>query len=65
MYWCYWTLARPFYAQEWEEKFRNAMINNAQLDNDKCQLTYQVEQLKDVRADITEQLTQLKVTHLH
>ncbi|XP_047736320.1 myosin-1 isoform X3 [Hyalella azteca] len=49
--------------RELEEKFRGAMISNAQLDNEKTQLTYQVELLKDVRADITEQLTQLKKEH--
>ncbi|KAA0201610.1 hypothetical protein HAZT_HAZT005344 [Hyalella azteca] len=52
-----------FMFQELEEKFRGAMISNAQLDNEKTQLTYQVELLKDVRADITEQLTQLKKEH--
>jgi hypothetical protein len=30
-----------------EEKFRKAMVANAGLDNDKAQLTYQVESLKD------------------
>lgn len=33
--------------KEMEEKFRKAMIANAQLDNDKAAQTYQLELLKD------------------
>lgn len=33
--------------KELEEKFRKAMIANAQLDNDKTAQTYQLELLKD------------------
>lgn len=33
--------------KELEEKFRKAMIANAQLDNDKSAQTYQLELLKD------------------
>lgn len=33
--------------KEVEEKFRKAMIANAQLDNDKAAQTYQLELLKD------------------
>lgn len=33
--------------KEVEEKFRKAMIANAQLDNDKSAQTYQLELLKD------------------
>jgi hypothetical protein len=33
--------------KEYEEKFRKAMIANAQLDNDKTSQTYQLELLKD------------------
>lgn len=44
-------LLAPFYNQhelkEVEEKFRKAMIANAQLDNDKSAQTYQLELLKD------------------
>lgn len=40
-----------FYQQhelkEVEDKFRKAMIANAQLDNDKAAQTYQLELLKD------------------
>lgn len=44
-------LLKPFSSQhelkEVEEKFRKAMIANAQLDNDKAAQTYQLELLKD------------------
>lgn len=33
--------------KEVEDKFRKAMIANAQLDNDKAAQTYQLELLKD------------------
>lgn len=33
--------------KEVEDKFRKAMITNAQLDNDKAAQTYQLELLKD------------------
>uniref|UniRef100_A0A8D8S1D4 Leucine-rich repeat flightless-interacting protein 2 n=1 Tax=Cacopsylla melanoneura TaxID=428564 RepID=A0A8D8S1D4_9HEMI len=33
--------------KELEEKFRKAMVQNAQLDNEKCTATYEVELLKD------------------
>jgi hypothetical protein len=38
---------RPNELKEYEEKFRKAMIANAQLDNDKTSQTYQLELLKD------------------
>lgn len=44
-----------------EEKFRKAMILNAQLDNDKASFSYQLELLKDKLEDFQEQYTQLQV----
>lgn len=38
--------------KEVEERFRKAMIANAQLDNDKAAHTYQLELFKD-RYDVT------------
>lgn len=44
-----------------EEKFRKAMIQTAQLDNEKSSLTYQVELLKDRLEDMEEAHAQLQV----
>jgi predicted ribosome quality control (RQC) complex YloA/Tae2 family protein len=44
-----------------EEKFRKAMIQTAQLDNEKSSLTYQVELLKDRLEDLEEAHSQLQV----
>ncbi len=41
--------------KEVEEKFRKAMVANAGLDNDKSQLTYQVDLLKDRLEETEEQ----------
>lgn len=49
--------------KELEEKFRKAMIANAQLDNDKAAQTYQLELLKDRIEELEEELTQLKREH--
>ena len=38
-----------------EEKFRKAMVANAGLDNEKAQLTYQVDLLKDQLEEKEEQ----------
>ena len=38
-----------------EEKFRKAMVANAGLDNEKAQLTYQVDLLKDQLEETEEQ----------
>lgn len=38
-----------------EEKFRKAMVTNASLDNEKAQLTYQVDLLKDQLEEREEQ----------
>lgn len=45
-----------------EEKFRKAMILNAQLDNDKAALGYQLELLKDRIEELQEEYAQLQVT---
>nr|CAD7452651.1 unnamed protein product [Timema tahoe] len=46
--------------KEVEDKFRKAMIQNAQLDNEKASLTYQVELLKDRLEDLEESHSQLQ-----
>lgn len=48
--------------KETEEKFRKAMILNAQLDNDKAALAYQLELLKDRIEELHEEYSQLQVT---
>lgn len=47
--------------KEVEEKFRKAMILNAQLDNDKAALGYQLELLKDRIEELQEEYAQLQV----
>ncbi|XP_076266641.1 leucine-rich repeat flightless-interacting protein 2 isoform X3 [Rhynchophorus ferrugineus] len=49
--------------KEVEEKFRKAMIANAQLDNDKTSQTYQLELLKDRLEELEEEHSQLKREH--
>jgi len=49
--------------KEVEEKFRKAMIQTAQLDNEKSSLTYQVELLKDRLEDLEEAHSQLQREH--
>ncbi|XP_060528025.1 leucine-rich repeat flightless-interacting protein 2 isoform X2 [Cylas formicarius] len=49
--------------KEVEEKFRKAMIANAQLDNDKAAQTYQLELLKDRLEELEEDQSQLKREH--
>lgn len=44
-----------------EEKFRKAMVQNAQLDNEKAAVTYMVELYKDKYTDIEEELMHIKV----
>lgn len=41
---------------EAEEKYRKAMVSNAQLHNDKSTLMYQVEMLKEELSDMEELL---------
>lgn len=49
--------------KELEEKFRKAMITNAQLDNEKATLTYEVDLVKDRFTDLEESNTQLSKEH--
>lgn len=43
-----------------EERFRKAMIANAQLDNDRASQTYQIQLLKDKLEDMEESYSQLQ-----
>ncbi|XP_051507322.1 leucine-rich repeat flightless-interacting protein 2 isoform X4 [Myxocyprinus asiaticus] len=45
---------------EVEEKYKKAMVSNAQLDNDKGNLIYQVDTLKDVIEEMEEQMSELR-----
>ncbi|XP_031435334.1 leucine-rich repeat flightless-interacting protein 2 isoform X2 [Clupea harengus] len=45
---------------EVEEKYKKAMVSNAQLDNDKANLIYQVDTLKDVIEEMEEQSSEMK-----
>ncbi|XP_059373040.1 leucine-rich repeat flightless-interacting protein 2-like isoform X2 [Carassius carassius] len=44
---------------EVEEKYKKAMVSNAQLDNEKANLIYQVDTLKDVVEEMEEQMSEL------
>ncbi|XP_067888382.1 leucine-rich repeat flightless-interacting protein 2 isoform X5 [Heterodontus francisci] len=44
---------------EVEEKYKKAMVSNAQLDNEKSNLVYQVDTLKDVIEEMEEQMAEL------
>lgn len=46
--------------KEFEEKFRKAMIANAQLDNEKSSYAYQVDLLKDKLEELEETAAQLR-----
>ncbi|XP_011497515.1 PREDICTED: leucine-rich repeat flightless-interacting protein 2 isoform X1 [Ceratosolen solmsi marchali] len=46
--------------KEFEEKFRKAMIANAQLDNEKSSYGYQVDLLKDKLEELEEMTAQLR-----
>ncbi|XP_078788229.1 leucine-rich repeat flightless-interacting protein 2 isoform X11 [Oryzias latipes] len=45
---------------EVEEKYKKAMVSNAQLDNDKGNLIYQVDTLKDVIEEMEESMSEMK-----
>ncbi|XP_051791755.1 leucine-rich repeat flightless-interacting protein 2 isoform X20 [Erpetoichthys calabaricus] len=44
---------------EVEEKYKKAMVSNAQLDNEKANLIYQVDTLKDVVEEMEEQMAEM------
>lgn len=41
-----------------EEKYKKAMVSNAQLDNEKTNFLYQVDTLKDMLLELEEQLAE-------
>lgn len=43
---------------EVEEKYKRAMVSNAQLDNEKTNFMYQVDTLKEVLLELEEQLAE-------
>jgi predicted nuclease with TOPRIM domain len=43
---------------EVEEKYKKAMVSNAQLDNEKTNFMYQVDTLKDMLLELEEQLAE-------
>ncbi|XP_043993078.1 leucine-rich repeat flightless-interacting protein 2 isoform X3 [Gambusia affinis] len=45
---------------EVEEKYKKAMVSNAQLDNEKGNLIYQVDTLKDVVEEMEEQMAEMR-----
>ncbi|XP_061044934.1 leucine-rich repeat flightless-interacting protein 1 isoform X12 [Eubalaena glacialis] len=45
---------------EVEEKYKKAMVSNAQLDNEKTNFMYQVDMLKDMMLELEEQLAESK-----
>lgn len=59
---CLLTCTHPYQESlvEVEEKYKKAMVSNAQLDNDKANLIYQVDTLKDVIEEMEEQTSEMK-----
>ncbi len=58
-----WRIVPPFdqdSLSEVEEKYKKAMVSNAQLDNEKANLIYQVDTLKDVIEEMEEQMSELR-----
>ncbi|XP_006909960.1 leucine-rich repeat flightless-interacting protein 1 isoform X7 [Pteropus alecto] len=48
---------------EVEEKYKRAMVSNAQLDNEKTNFMYQVDTLKEVLLELEEQLAEARRQH--
>lgn len=48
---------------EFQEKFRDAMINNAQLDNEKQSYVYQIDLYKDELEEMEENYIRLNRDH--
>ncbi|XP_060040680.1 leucine-rich repeat flightless-interacting protein 1-like, partial [Erinaceus europaeus] len=48
---------------EAEDKYRKAMVSNAQLDNEKTNFMYQVDALKDLLLELEEQLAEAQRQH--
>ncbi|XP_061412980.1 leucine-rich repeat flightless-interacting protein 2-like isoform X10 [Lethenteron reissneri] len=48
---------------EVQEKFKKAMVTNAQLDNEKFNLIYQVDTLRDSMEEMEEQMAELRRQH--
>uniref|UniRef100_UPI00358E3DDE leucine-rich repeat flightless-interacting protein 2 isoform X3 n=1 Tax=Myxine glutinosa TaxID=7769 RepID=UPI00358E3DDE len=46
-----------------EEKYKVAMMSNAQLDNEKANLIYQVDTLRDTLEELEEQMAELRREH--
>lgn len=59
---CSITCSHPYQESlaEVEEKYKKAMVSNAQLDNDKANLIYQVDTLKDVIEEMEEQMSEMR-----
>lgn len=60
---CNWPLTVDVYSlqdslAEVEEKYKKAMVSNAQLDNEKTNFMYQVDTLKDALLELEEQLAE-------
>lgn len=63
LYFCVKDFFSPFHQEslsEVEEKYKKAMVSNAQLDNEKANLIYQVDTLKDVLEEMEEQMSELR-----
>lgn len=48
---------------ELEEKYKKAMVQNAQLDNERAQLSYQCENLRDIMEEQEDDFYRLKKEH--